>query len=155
MKTRRFLVLMLLLALTGCGKITVLKNSDRLNTPDTFQPPVEIDVVAKTDSNNLRLAYAADQIIFNWEMNQTELRVDGGPADGHHAPGAGYITPGKYVKIKWVVTTTQQSIYVDGNLRFSHTGDYSHINRCVSVFTAPGDTVTVRSLRIKHLASSQ
>src|ERR1039457_2872584 len=146
MKITSSLLLAALLVLTGCTKSTVLKGSDRLNTPKMYQPPVEIMVVAKTDSTNLRLAYAADQIIFNWEMDTSQLRVDGGPADGLHQAGAGYISPGKYVTIRWVVTPQQQAIYVDGELRFEHDGDYTNINRCVSVFPANGSTVTVKSI---------
>src|SRR6185312_12369034 len=40
---------------------TVLKGSQHLDTPQSYRPPVEITVVAKTDSTNLRLAYEADQ----------------------------------------------------------------------------------------------
>jgi hypothetical protein len=135
-------------------KVTVLKGDARLNTPQSFQTPVEITVVAKTDSTNLRLAYAADQIIFNWEVNKSQLRVDGGPANGLHKAGAGRIPVGKYVTVRWVVTTTHQAIYVDGQLRFEHDGDYSHINRPVSVFPANGSTVTVKSITVKHIADS-
>jgi DNA-directed RNA polymerase subunit RPC12/RpoP len=141
-------------ALVKFTKVTVLKGNARLNTPQSFRPPVEITVVAKTDSTNLRLAYAADQIIFNWEMDKSQFRIDGGPADGLHKPGAGRIPVGKYVTVKWVVTTTHQAIYVDDRLRFEHDGDYSHINRPVSVFPANGSTVTVKSIKVKHIADS-
>ena len=134
-------------------KPTVLTGSSRFTTRQTYRPPVEIKVIAKTDSTNLRLAYAADQIIFNWEENPTQLRVDGGPADGLHKDGAGQIPAGKYVTVKWVVTTTNQAIYVDGTLRYEHAGDYSQINRPVSVFPASGSTVTVRSVTVKPLAN--
>jgi DNA-directed RNA polymerase subunit RPC12/RpoP len=137
-----------------CTKVTVLKGSARLDTPQAFRPPVKITVVAKTDSTNLRLAYAADQIIFNWEMDKSQLRVDGGPADGLHKAGAGRIPTGKYVTIRWVVTPTHQAIYVDGKLRFTHDGDYSQINRCVSVFPANGSIVTVKSITVKHLVDA-
>ena len=135
-------------------KVTVLKGDTHLNTPQSFQPPVEITVVAKTDSTDLRLAYAADQIIFNWELNKSQLRVDGGPANGLHKDGAGRIPVGKYVTVRWVVTTTHQAIYVDGRLRFEHDGDYSQINRPVSVFPAAGSTVTVKSITVKHIPDS-
>jgi hypothetical protein len=135
-------------------KPTVLKGDARLNTPQSFRPPVEITVVAKTDSTNLRLAYAADQIIFNWEMDQSQLRVDGGPANGQHKIGAGRIPKGKYVTVRWVVTTTHQAVYVDDRLRFEHEGDYSQINRPVAVFPANGSTVSVKSITVKHVADS-
>ena len=140
-----------LLVLTGCSKPTVLTGDARFTTPQTYRPPVEITVVAKTDSTNLRLSYAADQIIFNWEDDKTQLRVDGGPADGQHQAGVGFIPPNKFVTIRWKITPTQQIIYVDGQIRFIHSGDYSQINRYVSVFPANGSTVTLKSVTVKRL----
>src|SRR5204862_6784683 len=96
----------------------VLRDNDRLTTPGSFRPPVEITIVAKTDSANLRMAYAADQVIFNWELNRQELRVDGGPANGTHKAEAGEIPENKYVLIKWVVTPKNQAIHVDKELRY-------------------------------------
>jgi hypothetical protein len=148
------LLLAALLPLAGCTQGTVLKGSVRLDTQETYQPPVEITVVAKTDSTNLRLSYAADQIIFNWELDKSQLRVDGGPADGRHKAGVGYITPGKYVTIRWVVTLTNQAVYLDGLRRFEHDGDYSHINRSVSVWPAYGSTVTIKSFTVKRLTDA-
>ena len=131
----------------------VLTNNDRLSTPGSFRPPVDITIVAKTDSTNLRIAYAADQVIFNWEVNGEELRVDGGPADGQHKPGAGSIATNKFVNIRWVVTSKKQSIYVDKQLRFEHVGDYSQIDRPVSVFAAQSK-VTVKGIAVRQLPAS-
>jgi hypothetical protein len=130
----------------------VLKDGDVLSTPGSFKPPVEITIVAKTDSTDLRIAYAANQVIFNWELDRDQLRVDGGPADGLHKAGTGSIPKGKFVTIRWVVTPKHQAIYVDDQLRFEHDGDYSSINRCVSVFPAVGSTVTVKAIKVKRLA---
>jgi hypothetical protein len=141
-------------ALTALTKVTVLKGDEHFFTAQSYRPPVEITVVAKTDSTNLRLAYAADQIIFNWEGNRWQLRVDGGPANGLHKDGAGHIPKGEYVTIKWVVTTTHQSIYVDGQLRYRHDGDYSQIDRPVAVFPANGSIVTVKSVTVKTIPDS-
>ena len=96
-----------------------------LSTPARFRPPVDITIVAKTSATNLRIGYAADQVIFNWEVNGDELRVDGGPANGQHRPGRGAIPRNQYVTIRWVVTPKSQAIYVNGQLRFRHNGDYS------------------------------
>jgi hypothetical protein len=129
----------------------VLKEGDRLSTPHSFKPPVEITLVAQTDSTNLRIAFAADQVIFNWELDQEQLRVDGGPADGLHKAGAGSIPAGKFVTIRWIVTPKQQTLYVDDELRFADEGDYSKIDRPVSVFPGAGSKVTVKSIRVKQL----
>jgi hypothetical protein len=171
--TMNWLMLALALALIGCAspsysqstaRITrdaivstkgiVLEGSDVLSTPGSFQPPVEITIVAKTDSTDLRIAYAADQVIFNWAVDRDQLRVDGGPANGLHKAGAGGIPKGKFVTIRWQITPTHQAIYVDDQLRFEHEGDYSKINRCVSVFPAVGSTVTVKSIKVKRLTAA-
>lgn len=134
------------------NKRIVLKGNDRLDSPRPLRPPVEIRLVAKTDSTNLRMSYAADQVIFNWEGDPYELRVDGGPADGLHQMGQGHIPVNKYVTIQWLVSATNQAIYVDGQLRFQHAGDYSEINRRATVFPANGSTVTVKSFTVKRVA---
>jgi hypothetical protein len=134
------------------NKRVVLKGNQRLESPQALRPPVEITLVAKTDSTNLRMAYAADQIIFNWEVDPNLLHVDGGPANGLHQAGQGHIPVNKYVTVKWLVSTTNQAIYVDGQLRFKHDGDYSQINRRASVFPKNGSTVTVKSFDVKRVA---
>jgi hypothetical protein len=78
--------------------------------------------------------------------------VDGGPANGQHQFGKGHIPVNKYVTVKWLVSNTNQSIYVDGQLRFQHTGDYSQINRRAAVFAAVGSTVTVKSFDVRRVA---
>ena len=151
MKIRNCIFLAAIVVFAGCSKPTVLTGDAKFTTSQTYRPPVEITIVAKTDSTNLRMSYAADQVVFNWEDDKTQLRVDGGPADGQHQAGAGYIPPDKFVTIRWKVTPTEQSIYVDGQLRLLHSGDYSQINRYVSVFPANGSTVTVKSVTVKPL----
>jgi hypothetical protein len=131
-------------------KGVVLKGSDKLTSPDSFRPPVEITITAKTDSTNLRIGYAADQVIFNWEQNKDQLRVDGGPAGNQQVDGLGQIPEDKYVTIRWVVTPKHQAVYVDNQLRFEHCGNYAEIKRPVSVFPAGGSVVTVKSITVKQ-----
>lgn len=128
----------------------VLEGSDKLVSPDLFRPPVEITIVAKTDSTNLRIGYAADQVIFDWEENLDQLRVDGGPAGSQQVDGDGRIPKNKFVTIKWLVTPKHQAVYVDGRLRFEHCGNYSELNKPVSVFPAAGSVVTVKSITVKQ-----
>ena len=106
------------------GTPVKLKKNGIITTNATFQPPVEIVVEAKTDSTNLRLSYAADQLIFNWEKDRTQLVLNGGPAVNVHKVGAGLIPANKYVTIRWLVTPKGQSIFVNDQLRFEHAGDY-------------------------------
>lgn len=139
------------LAQSRNGIPVILKGSEAIHTKATFKPPVEITIEAKTDSTNLRMGYAADQVIFNWERAAHELRVDGGPANGKHKVGAGLIPTNKYVTIKWVVTPKKQSIFVDGELRYEHEGDYSGINKPVTVFSEKSK-VSVKSIKVKEIS---
>lgn len=138
------------LAQPRSGTPVALKGTETINTKATFQPPVEITIEAKTDSTDLRVGYAADQVIFNWRDMKNQLRVDGGPANGQHKTGAGLIPSNKYVTIRWLVTPRRQSIYVDGQLRFEHEGDYASINNPVTVF-CDQSKVSVKSIKVKKL----
>ena len=128
----------------------VIKGKERVTTERKFKPPVEITMVAKTDNTDLRIGYAANQIIFNWQNNPTEFRIDGGPAAGKHKPGAGQIPKDQFVTIRWRVTPKKQSIFVDGELRYEHEGDYSMIDNPITVFTL-NSTVTVKSIKVRKL----
>ncbi|MGV3757706.1 MAG: hypothetical protein ACO1QS_20180 [Verrucomicrobiota bacterium] len=132
----------------------VLRGVEKLSTPERFQPPVEIKILAKTDSTNLRLSYAADEVIFNWEDGRDQLRIDGGPANGQHRAGMGSLPTNEYVNIRWLVTPQRQAIYVNKKLRFEHSGDYSHLDRPVYVTPAMGSVVTVKSLKVKRLTQN-
>lgn len=132
------------------GSPRKLKKNESATTKATFKPPVEIIIEAKTDSHDLRISYAATSVIFNWENNRSELRVDGGPANGIHKPGAGIIPSNRYVTIRWVVTPKGQTIYVDGQLRYEHAGDYSKIDNAISVFPYKSE-VTVKTIKVKQL----
>jgi hypothetical protein len=128
----------------------VLSRGKRITTNASFKPPVEVTVVAKTEDTNLRIGYAADQIIFNWERGQTEFRIDGGPGAGKHKRGAGGIPKDTFVTVRWRVTPEKQSVFVDDELRFEHEGDYSKIDKPVTIF-ATRSTVTVQSVKVQQL----
>ena len=132
-----------------------LKNGEGITTKASFTPPIAITIVAKTNGPDLRISYAADQVIFDWANNQEQLRVDGGPADGHHKMGEGRIPVNEYVTIRWEVTPGSQKIYVDGDLRLEHHGDYSQIKNPITVFPGSGAVVTVKSIRTKPLPNAR
>jgi hypothetical protein len=141
-----------LLAQPRSGLPVIIKGEESISTKATFRPPVEITVEAKTDSTDLRLAYAANQIIFNWRDLPNQLRVDGGPASGQHKAGVGAIPANKYVTVRWVVLPTKQTLYVDDQLRFEHEGDYSAINNPVTVFCFKSK-VSVKSIKVRPLSA--
>jgi hypothetical protein len=127
----------------------VLKKS-RTESRDSYAVPVEIEYVCMTDSTNIRLAYACRHLIFNWEVNRSALRIDGGPANGKHRPGAGEIPTGEFVTIRQVVEKDSMSVFVDDELRATWRADFSAVDSPIAVFSTHGATVTVKSVRIRE-----
>ena len=131
------------------GKELVLQKSERFTSADSFTPPVEFTIVAKTHKDDLRLAYTAKQVIFNWEKNQDELRIDGDPGGARHAPGMGRIPEDTFVTIQWTILPHMQSISVDGQRRYLHFGDYSKVHNPLEVFQF-AHAVTIKSAKVKE-----
>jgi hypothetical protein len=123
----------------------VLKGlGDRLTT-GPLSVPVAIHVVLRAHGNDVRFGFAADQMIFNWEMKPTELRIDGGPANGQHKPGAGRLPDGQWARIEWVVKPDEMVVYVDGQERDRVAADFSWVHRPFSVYAENG-SVEIRSV---------
>jgi len=135
----------------GENGIVILKQGDRIKTPETFAPPVVFRIVAQTEKNDIRLAYAADQIIFNWERNHTEMRIDGGPPNGRHKAGAGAISINTWVTIDLLVRPRVMAISVDGQLRHQIPADYSQVNDPLQIF-GYDSTIKIKSVRVRQLA---
>ncbi len=128
-----------------------LAGQERLTTAAAYGPPVSFHVSAMTDGTNIRLAYAADQIIFNWEVNPDELRIDGGPADNRDRGNRlGRVPAHKWVDIGLRVEPHAMVITVDGLERYRTTADFSAVREPLSVFPAEGSTVRVRSVRVRQ-----
>lgn len=130
----------------------VLKKGESISTVTSFKPPIEIEIVAKIEKLDLRIGYAADQLIFNWERRPDELRIDGGPADKIYTPMMGEFPQKKFAVIRWCVDKDQQTVFVDGKQRFEHKGDYSSLDRPISIL-AYGSEVTVQSIKIRQPSS--
>lgn len=128
----------------------VLSPRQQLATPGKFAAPVAIRFVVLTDSNDFRIGHAARQIIFNWEMNKDELRVDGGPADGKHQKGVGQLPANQWVGIELIVHRDQMTLYVDGKETYRYKGDFSKVNAPVTVRSHTG-TTRVKSVEVIKL----
>lgn len=132
------------------GRELVLEKPARFTSAETFTPPVEFTLVVKTKKDDLRLAYSAKQVIFNWENNQDELRIDNDPGGGRHAAGMGRIPEDTFVTIRWRIMPHMQSISVDGKRRYLHFGDYSKVNKPLEIFPL-NHAVTIKSAKVRVL----
>ena len=124
--------------------------NDRLQSKQVYQPPVEIEYVCKTDSTNIRLEYGCNALIFNWERNRQELRIDGGPANRQHRPGKGEIPVNKFMTIRQVVLPEKMEVYVDDDLRATWQEDFSKVASVIGMHSRHGSIVTVKSIRVKN-----
>ena len=111
----------------GPNRVVVLERAS-ITTTERFKPPVAFRIVAQTEATDFRIHYAADQIIFNWEGNPRELRIDGGPAGGRHKRNAGWVPQKTWVTIDLVVTPTAMTISVDGEQRHRVEADFSGVD---------------------------
>ena len=127
-----------------------LREGSELATRDRYAPPVKITYQVMTDSTNVRLRYAADQIIFNWEEGPKSLRIIGGPAGGQHVSGGGGIPANEFVTITQVVGNNRMTISVDGVERAVWDADFSNINEQIRIFPR-GSILMVRSITVEKL----
>jgi len=126
----------------------VVANDDPIISAKLYRPPVTFGIIAMTDSTNIRIGYAADEIIFNWEMNRSELRVDGGPVAGRHKAGAGSVPVNTWVEIKLTVALDSMTIWVDGQERYHESADFSKISQHLKIWATRGALVHVKSVTV-------
>lgn len=119
--------------------------------------PIEVRVTARTKGNNIRLhGPKGSCIIFNWEGNNRELRVnrpDG--VNGRLESGSiatAKVTPltaSTWYAIRWRMTTSQIDIWVDDKLIFTEKGKFDLSTKSPFRIGAMEDDVDVKSLSVK------
>ena len=127
----------------------VVTRPEGIMSAAAFRPPLAITYVLKT-TNEVRLRYAADQIIFNWKNEKTELRIDGGPVTRQHRQGAGAIPVNKFITIRQVVLPDRMTISVDGKERSSWQADFSNVNQEIGI-KPYGSTVLVKQVLVNQM----
>jgi clan AA aspartic protease (TIGR02281 family) len=126
----------------------VVQGAERILTAKSYAPPVAFTIVARAEKNSLRLAHAAEYIIFNWEDNPDHLRIDGGPAAGRHEEGAGRIPTDDWVTIELKVLPNEMVITVDGAERYRAKADFSKVKAPLSLFTYRDGRFVVKSVSV-------
>jgi len=121
----------------------------------SYTPPLEIEYLCSTSKDDIRFRYACTQMIFSWSDRPSELRIDGGPADGRHVSQAGFVPPNQLLTIRQVVLPDEMSVYVDDKLRASWKADFSHVNEPIGVYAASFSEIQLRRIRVKSLPKSE
>jgi hypothetical protein len=115
-----------------------------------YSPPLEIEYVCATSRDNIRLGYACDELIFNWENNRNQLRIDGGPAGGQHVMNAGAVPAGQFITIRQVIMPGEMSVFVNGQRRASWARDFSKVKDLIELHS-PDSELLIRAVRIKQV----
>ena len=140
-------------AVTNTGEGMVLSGESWLYTREEYSPPLVIHALAKTDLTNIRLAYAQGRVIFNWELNPSELRFHD-PVTGQISAVAnqGKVPVNEWQDIEWFIETNSSRVLVNGIERARLTGNYSGLAELAAIGTARGGTVTVKQFEVRELA---
>ncbi len=121
-----------------------------IRTPTGYAVPCRIDVIAKTNSTNIRLGFGEKGlVIFNWENNQDELRVHD-PLKGSQMAigGKGKVPANQFVHISWQIEPNRVRIVVDGEERANIVGDRKGVTGVAEIFQAIDSVVTVQSFKV-------
>jgi hypothetical protein len=129
------------------GTIALRSPGQYGQTIPRYVAPATFRIVLQSDGSDLRLGYAAEQVIFNWEGNPNELRVDGGPAHGQHKREAGALPANEWVAIEWVVRFEEMVIYINGKERYRARGDFTSIDQPLTIRAQRGG-LTIRSVAL-------
>jgi hypothetical protein len=138
------------------GGAAHLDPGKELPTRQQFTGPIEIDVVARTEAQNLRLrAHRGSVIIFNWEGKPGELRVhrpDGRTTEsGSFVGGKPFpLTPRVWYHIRWLLTETGMTVSVDGVVVFQESGRYDLTTHETIRVAAVDSPLEVRSFNVKR-----
>lgn len=125
----------------------------RIATKEPHGGPLEINLWARTDSTNIRLnAFGGAFIIWNWEVNQDELRV--------HLPqaqpqiGTAKVTrlrPNTWYKLRVEAAADEVRVYTDNKLVYRRNGQYRLTESPVSVGGAFGSVVDLKEFSVRRL----
>jgi aspartyl protease family protein len=117
------------------GSAIVLQAKQHISTDRWYTPPVLFKVIAMTDSTNLRLRYGVKEIIFNWELNPSQLRIDGGIIASAHKDDAGSIPVNQYVTIELAVEPDSMTLSVNGEQRQRISANFSEVQEPLTIYT--------------------
>ncbi len=132
------------------GGSIVIHEPGSMVSQETFTPPVTFRITVQTDSKDIRIKYACEQIIFNWNGNPDELRLDGGPADGRHKAGAGRVPVNKWVTIELEVLPGSLSLSVDGEPRYRTEADFSKVLMPFTIWPSERSTMRLKSILVRE-----
>ncbi len=130
------------------GDVFQIGTATTVSTTQEFSGPVEINVIARTEKDNIRLhAARGASVIFNWEVNPGELRVvrpDGSLATANVSP----LKPGTWYKLRWRITGEGMQIFVNDQVVFSENKAYDLASKSRISIETVKSVVEVRDFHV-------
>jgi len=131
------------------GVVLAQGNASCLWTRQEVAVPFKAQIVAKTDSTNIRIHYNKGRVIFNWESNPDNLRFHSFTNDKLSPfAGQGRLAPNQWATIELVVTDTDAEVLVDGKSRGKIADNFRGMKSRLGIQNACGSVVTVKSFRV-------
>ena len=88
-----------------------LQGEASLTTKGKHSLPLEITIVARTDGNNIRIGYGKSLVIWNWELDRGQLRVQ--RFDGSIATARALLEPNTWYRLTWLIRRNGMWIFVN------------------------------------------
>lgn len=137
------------------GDVFQVGTRTTVSTTQEFSGPVEINVTARTEKDNIRLhAIRGASVIFNWEVNPSELRVT--RPDGQDRPQSGSLAtanvsplkPGTWYKLRWRIIEGGMQIFVNDQVVFSEKKAYDLTSKSRISIETVTSVVEVRDFHV-------
>lgn len=122
-----------------------------LRTAYFLTPPYAIHALCRTTATNVRFTLLDGELIFNWEGNPRDLRLDLPIRPPRNGVADGNIGRDQWADIEIQVFRHSIGVFVDGRLRHVAKGNLDGIRSTVGLYTRAGSTVYVREFSVKKL----
>jgi hypothetical protein len=130
-------------------------------TKEEFSGPVEVSAVARTLSQNIRLAGPKGSlVIFNWESNPRELRVcrpDGSATQLGSQIGVPItpLKPNTWYRLRWKLTPEGMEVSVNDQVVFAEKRAYELPAKYPIAVRTENSTIDVKEFRVARLSADK
>ena len=138
------------------GGVVRLPIYSEMSLRDPPQGPFEVVAGARTEKFNIRFrGPSSSEVIFNWEVDPRQLRVHRPVPEGRRLSIAASpftpLAPGNWYNLRWRMTSTEISVWVDDRLVFEERGVYDLSGTPSCKLAAASHRVEVSSFKVRSL----
>jgi Concanavalin A-like lectin/glucanases superfamily len=135
------------------GFVRLTKDENLIITKNDYSGPLDISLIARTAANNIRVyGPRGSSVIFNWETNPAELRVN--RPDGNDGPETGSLatitvqplSPHRWYPLRWRIASDGMEIWIAGKAVFAEKRSYDLSAKARVAVRAVDSNVDLKSL---------